>query len=137
MKWPQSFSQAIGPFLIIMGGWLFPPPTGANDPALGRLFYTPEQRRDLEQQRRHDPALRSPQITLNGRVLRSGGKASIWINGIVQHQDQASGKDRGLPLRVGESLGATGETEGLLPSGSRLQIHSRHCTEAGTACPGR
>lgn len=124
------------PCLITLGGWLFLPSAMADEFPLERLFFTPEQRQNLDQQRRHDPSALSPRITLNGIVRRSSGKTSLWINGNVQHRDQAPGSD--LPQRVGESIGtATGEAAGLLPPGSSIKIHPIPCSRAGTRCPGR
>lgn len=44
---------------------------------LGRLFYTPEQRQQLERSTRS--TLASP--VLNGIVQRQGGQRTVWLNG--------------------------------------------------------
>ncbi len=67
----------------------------AQEPSLGRLFLTPEQRATLDNARRNRiraealaatvdkkpkiPAARS--VTINGIVSRSDGESTIWVNG--------------------------------------------------------
>lgn len=60
--------------------------TGAGATELGRLFFTPEQRAQLE--------YRQPQVvaqpeqpaapTVNGIVQKHGGACTIWLNGRLQ-----------------------------------------------------
>lgn len=63
----------------------------AADQAMGRLFFTPEQRARMDEARQQERSLgadaglqgdeTSPSsITLNGVVVRSDGKAMLWIN---------------------------------------------------------
>jgi len=53
---------------------------------LGRLFFTPEQRRTLDARRKarvpDKPAAvaPSPRLRLDGYVKRSGGKSTVWVN---------------------------------------------------------
>lgn len=60
---------------------------------LGRLFFTPERRQQLDYQRRFNvPERTAPEeqtLTINGVVTRSSGKRTIWINGEAQ-----SGNDK-------------------------------------------
>ncbi len=57
----------------------------AADP-LGRLFFTPEERAQLERQRSRGPVEAAPPelsgVTVNGLVQRSDGKAVVWLNGV-------------------------------------------------------
>ncbi|HTS55557.1 MAG TPA: hypothetical protein VMH26_19980 [Burkholderiales bacterium] len=67
----------------------------AQEPALGRLFLTPEQRAALDNARRNkirveamvSAAEKKPRIppaksvTINGVVSRSDGESTIWVNG--------------------------------------------------------
>lgn len=67
----------------------------AQEPALGRLFLTPEQRAALDNARRNkiraeavvaaaDKKPRAPpakSVTINGVVSRSDGESTIWVNG--------------------------------------------------------
>ena len=63
---------------------------------LGRLFFTPQQRAQLE--RGQQPTLDKPEktdaMTLNGIVQRHGGERTIWINGVPK---QAGKSDERSP----------------------------------------
>jgi hypothetical protein len=60
---------------------------------LGRLFYTPQQRAELDKRRVSNvpaqedaaPAVREVLVTVNGYVGRSSGKTTTWINGVPQY----------------------------------------------------
>lgn len=60
--------------------------TGVNAEGLGRLFFTPEQRAQLEysrQQDSHAPA--NPRsLIVNGIVQKHSGERTVWINGKAQ-----------------------------------------------------
>jgi hypothetical protein len=64
---------------------LCPAPVGAQE--LGRLFFTPEQRANLDARRKarvpDKPAAVSisPNTRIDGYVERSGGPATVWVNG--------------------------------------------------------
>jgi hypothetical protein len=59
----------------------------AQQPPLGRLFFTTEQRAALDARRRAGvpdqsaPLPASPTTRLDGYVKRSGGKSTVWVNG--------------------------------------------------------
>lgn len=59
---------------------------GAHAEELGRLFFTPQQRAQLE--RGQQPNVDSPghadSLTVSGVVQRHGGKRTVWINGVPQ-----------------------------------------------------
>jgi len=86
---------------------------------LGRLFFTPEQRAQLD----HDYArLAKPEgddnraLTLNGIVQKHGGKRTAWINGKPQEvgpSDERApesvavtipGKNKSVKLKVGQRV---------------------------------
>lgn len=73
------------------------PATGTD---LGRLFYTPQQRADLDRKRATNAVetevVVESLVTVNGRVSRSSGKTTTWINGVPQY-DTYAGRD---PSRV-------------------------------------
>lgn len=92
---------------------------------LGRLFFTPEQRATLESLRlvpaTAAAATPTDRVSVDGIVQRSGGAATVWINGVPQTMTpkalipSAKGgapavevavpaKDERVRLRVGESL---------------------------------
>ena len=60
--------------------------TLASAAELGRLFFTPEQRTQLEHSlQQNDKVLNNtPSLTVNGIVQKHGGKRTVWINGIPQ-----------------------------------------------------
>jgi hypothetical protein len=69
---------------------------------LGRLFFTPQQRQDLDRRRATNraeeeaPQIKEGPLTLEGHVQRSSGKTTTWINGVPQY-DSPAGRD---PARV-------------------------------------
>ena len=110
---------------------------------LGRLFFTPERRRELDRQREFKtedkPAPASePTLTIDGVVTRSSGKRTVWINGTAHNDGQrldgaAIGTDRRNPgqvvvrpsdapairAKVGDTVDrASGQTGGVLGSGA-------------------
>ena len=88
-------------------------PALADD--LGRLFFTPQERQELDRRRASNsvdrgeaPAVESL-VTVNGQVTRSGGKTTTWINGVA-HDDTYRSRDparvgvQGRSVKVGETL---------------------------------
>lgn len=71
----------------------------ANAEGLGRLFFTPEQRAQLEQGKSQsaDPGGGSRVLTVNGIVQKHGGARTVWINGIAQ---PATGGDERAPESI-------------------------------------
>ena len=59
--------------------------TGVNAEELGRLFFTAEQRAQLEYSRQqNDPAPGNARsLTVNGIVQKHGGERTVWINGVA------------------------------------------------------
>jgi hypothetical protein len=91
--------------------------TQAGD--LGRLFFTPQQREQLDFEQNSGKAVDRGQrnyIIVNGVVQRNGGERTVWINGTAQpversdHKNPTSetvivpGKSRPVKLKVGEPL---------------------------------
>ncbi|MGC2165592.1 MAG: hypothetical protein WA632_06225 [Gallionella sp.] len=58
----------------------------AYSKTLGRLFFTPEQRKQLDSAKfQHDESGNSVQsLTVNGIVQRHGGRRTVWVNGVPQ-----------------------------------------------------
>lgn len=100
---------------------------------VGRVFFTPQQRQDLDRRRDTNAPESSGTpveslVTVNGHVTRSSGKTTTWINGVPQY-DTYRGR---VPDRVGVESGATvqgvkvgqtldrgkGEVRDALPSGA-------------------
>ena len=79
---------------------------------LGRLFFTPEQRRALDARRKARvpdrpaaAAVVSPTLRLDGYVKRSGGRSTVWVNGETTEDSRppAGGSDARVGVTVGES----------------------------------
>jgi len=115
---------------------------------LGRLFFTPQQRAELDARRKARvpdkpaaaTAIESPRTRLDGYVKRSDGESTVWLNGqpvpagsgsnearIHTSRDRpdtvaveaGDGKKRRIRLRVGETLERdTGEVSDVLGGGS-------------------
>jgi hypothetical protein len=111
-------------------------PAGADD--LGRLFFTPQQRQELDRRRQanvqESTALTvESTLTVNGHVSRSSGKTTTWINGVPQYDSHRTpdaarvtvGGSEGEPpvdLRIGQTLDKTrGEVKDEL-GGGRIVI---------------
>lgn len=120
------------------------PTAGAVEPApaLGRLFLTPEWRATLERQRRlnvqETRSLEGGSMRLDGVVVRSSGKATVWVNNQPQTENASdtgviaatsprqpgratlvTGAEPPADLKVGVTLNrATRETEGGLAEGA-------------------
>lgn len=118
----------------------------AQQPQLGRLFLTPEQREALDARRRarlpDKPAAvaASPTTRVDGYVKRSSGKSTLWLDGYavrdgtqpeglrVQRGRDPSrvtvivGEERRVEVRVGQTLERdTGEVMDPL-GGGRIRI---------------
>src|SRR5450759_3690154 len=61
-------------------------PAAANAEELGRLFFTPEQRAQMDYNyaREARPDSNARALELNGIVQMHGGKRTAWINGVPQ-----------------------------------------------------
>ena len=95
---------------------LMPALSGAAE--LGRLFFTPEQRAQLEYNKLQnaDPGDNRRSLTVNGIVQKHGGARTIWVNGIAQPaagiDDRAPesipvaipGQARPVKIKVGQKL---------------------------------
>jgi hypothetical protein len=74
----------------IVAALLFAVATGpaAAQETLGRLFFTEQQRQDLDRRRQANiqeaTVVVDSLVTVNGQVSRSSGKSTTWINGIPQ-----------------------------------------------------
>lgn len=93
-------------------------PAAANAEELGRLFYTPEERAQMDynyaREARTDDNVRA--IELNGIVQMHGGKRTAWINGVSQavgRSDEKTpesvpvplpGQNRSVKLKVGQRV---------------------------------
>jgi hypothetical protein len=71
-------------------------PAAAATEELGRLFFTPQQRQDLDRRRATNraeeeaPQIKEGPLTIEGHVQRSSGRTTTWINGVPQYDSHAS-----------------------------------------------
>lgn len=97
---------------------------------LGRLFFTPQQRQELDRRRQLNiqevTAATEDLLTVNGQISRSSGKSTTWVNGVPQ-DDTFRGKDptmvtlggseteTSITVRVGQTIDKTrgAVTDGL------------------------
>ena len=74
--------------------------------SLGRLFFTPQQRQDLDRRRQanvqESAATVNSSLTANGQVSRSRGKNTVWINGVPQESTRRPGDPARVTLPAGE-----------------------------------
>jgi hypothetical protein len=105
----------------------------AKEPALGALFYTPEQREEMVLSRRGVAVQSAPDLfQVDGVLWRSKGPGNIWLNGEMLPDGQRAGGMRvendgsgvrlngSRRLKVGQAVSGTGEgsVQDLLEEGS-------------------
>ena len=83
-------------------------PISAAAEDLGRLFFTPAQRQDLDRRRAANvqetaTVIRESTLTLQGQVSRSGGKTTTWINSVPQHDTYGSSDPARASIQTGEN----------------------------------
>lgn len=73
---------------------------------LGRLFFTPQQRQDLDRRRaaniQEALVVQESTLTLQGQVSRSSGKTTTWINRVPQHDSHRSPDPAQVSIPTGE-----------------------------------
>lgn len=96
---------------------------------LGRLFFTAQQRQELDRRRQlniQEVAVTNVDlVTVNGQIARSSGKSTTWVNGVAQ-DDTFRGRDPSsvtlgentestITVRVGQTIDKTrgAVTDGL------------------------
>ena len=89
---------------LALVAFVFAMPSATSAEELGRLFFTPERRQQLDHQRQFNleeqrEAPDDPTLTINGVVTRSSGKRTVWVNGIMQNETDFSNKAWVAPLR--------------------------------------
>jgi len=128
--------------------WLLQPLPGmAAEQAMGRLFFRPEQRAQMDVARQQEPGVKiaadsreneSPavNITLNGVVSRSDGRATVWLN---NRPESGSQLGRGITLqsklRQVNIQARDGRASVPLTVGQRLDIASGRVEEAYRRAP--
>ena len=102
-------------FLLLAG--LITPAAQASE--LGRLFFTPAQRNQLDYAYSRNATNEdnsSSVLTVNGIVQKQGGPRTVWINGVAQKADNSGerspqaqslpvpGKSQPVKIKVGQKL---------------------------------
>lgn len=122
----------------------------AAEQALGRLFFTPEQRARMDVARQQERSIKidtdqqenaplDVNITLNGVVTRSDGKSTVWINNREQSGDKAGSAiavpGRGKP--AGQVSVTTPDAKRSIPLkvGQSLDLNSGQVEEAYRRTP--
>jgi len=102
--------------LLLQGSLAHAEPVAQAEPQLGRLFLTPEWRSALERQRQlniqQTRSIEGDTVRLDGVVVRSSGKSTVWINNqpqteSVQDSGVIAATSRRQPGRVAVSAGGT------------------------------
>jgi hypothetical protein len=113
--------------LILLLPLLGQNPAWAQQDALGRLFFTPQQRSELDRQRLLNPGGNSAMTdnevsqTINGEVRRSNGRSTRWINGSADW-DSNTPRPR---VPVGDTFHpGTGEHQSVLGGGKIIVNHN-------------
>jgi len=95
--------------------------TPLNAEEMGRLFYSPKQRAQLDYNylNENSPRSSSDAVVLNGIVQKNGGKRTAWINGVAEvvgRSDERSpasvpvavpGKSKPVKMKVGQTVTIT------------------------------
>ena len=93
---------------LFAGAFLLGIATGqvAAQENLGRLFFTEQQRQDLDRRRqaniREAAVIVESSITVNGQVSRSSGRSTTWINGVPQESTRKPADPARVTLPGGE-----------------------------------
>lgn len=112
----RTMNRYLLSFLILA---LFALVPAAQASELGRLFYTPQQRQQLEYLDAHSSEVEGGgrgYLIVNGVVQKQGGNRTVWVNGVPQtagrgnDQTPASvsvavpGKKQPVPAKVGQKI---------------------------------
>jgi hypothetical protein len=93
---------------LVAGALLLGVATGqvAAQENLGRLFFTEQQRQDLDRRRQANiqetAVVVESTVTVNGQVSRSSGRSTTWINGVPQERVRKPADPARVTLPGGE-----------------------------------
>lgn len=143
---PQHLLAQIQPSVTAVSTEVSPPQNkSGTKELLGRLFFSPQQRQELERRRelniQESTVVLESLYTVNGHVSRNSGKTTTWVNGIAQNEAYRPRDPAVIPLRpieeelpvdlrVGQTLDKNSGTINNGISGGEIRI------KPGTA-PGR
>src|SRR5262249_12644686 len=73
---------------------------------LERLFFSPQQRQDLDRRRQaniqESTVTVNSSVTVNGQVSRANGKNTVWINGVPQETNRKAPDPARVSVQAGE-----------------------------------
>ena len=93
---------------LVAGAVLLGVATGqvAAQENLGRLFFSEQQRQDLDRRRQANiqetAVVIESTVTVNGQVSRSSGRSTTWINGVPQESVKKPADPARVTLPAGE-----------------------------------
>jgi hypothetical protein len=100
-------------------------PLAAKAQEIGRLFFSPEQRAQLDARRKARvpdkpaaaPVIASPTTRLDGFVRRSSGRSTVWVNGesFTESESTRIEPGRSSDARVSVPVGDAGVRARLKP----------------------
>ena len=116
--WSNGLSGMNSTLEIVLCALALTASAPANADELGRLFFTPEQRAQLDYSHARESLSDNNDraLTLNGIVQKHGGKRTAWINGVPQTvglSDERSpesvpvplpGQNKSVKLKVGQRM---------------------------------
>jgi hypothetical protein len=109
---------------------------------LGRLFFTPQQRAELDKRRVNpvvvqENVVRESAVTLNGYVRRSDGRTTTWVNGVPRYDSPGARNDGRVVVREpgGQVPLKVGETADLVSGGVRSALGDGTVRAVPTAPP--
>lgn len=107
-----SRTRGACPMLMLLAlAWL--PPAGAADD-LGRLFFSPDERRQLDQLKLAPVTEQAAsRVTINGVVQSSSGRSVVWVNG-VPHVPASQGGPK-VVLNAGNGVATVATEPGKPP----------------------
>jgi hypothetical protein len=115
---PGRLALEAAAFVTALAAGFAPLPAAAYE-NLGRLFFTPQQRQDLDRRRQaniQESAVTAESlVTVNGQVSRSSGKTTTWLNGVPQESSRhvrdparvtlpGSESESSVTLKIGQTL---------------------------------
>lgn len=113
---PTTMKPLLFPIALLIVLQAMPSLSAAGE--LGRLFFTRQQRAQLEQGQtpNSDRVASRRELSVNGIVQKHGGQRTVWINGVAQaagNSDEQSpeslpvaipGQDKPVKVKVGQRI---------------------------------
>jgi len=93
--------------LMLLAAFVRVPVSLAQEP-LGRLFFAPQERDELDRRRAAKvqeaaPVVQADTLTLQGHVSRSSGKTTTWINGTPRNDAHRSADPARVRIKPGQN----------------------------------